>query len=185
LIRTILQFWLDPSKPAINMEDNLDRGRYPKRQAYATSMLEHLLSFVTVISVGVAATATYISVRNSARQLSAQIFLAYSNRVREIRQSAALTSIDLEQTLNATFLIFELYELRRRGYVSSAIWSIWDRDVSDLMRTENFRTQWKIVSVKLRNHAHFVQWVNAQLANMAPGGMESGQAGTKIDSDPR
>jgi len=149
-------------------------------------MLEHLLSFVTVISVGIAATATYMNVRNNSRQLSAQIFLAYSNRVREIRQSAALTSIDLDLILNATFLIFELYELRRRGYVTSAVWSIWDRDISDLLRTDNFRTQWSVVSVRLRNHAHFVSWVNAQLANkigeIVP---DRDLAEPKLGSDPR
>src|SRR5258708_23214556 len=80
-------------------------------------MLQHLLSIVTLISVGIAGIATYITVRNNSRQLGAQIFLAYSGRVREIRQAAALDSQDIELTLSATFLIFELYELRRRGYV--------------------------------------------------------------------
>jgi hypothetical protein len=129
-------------------------------------MLEHLLSFVTFVSVGIAAIATYITVRNNNRQLGAQIFLAYSDRVRAIRQSAALSTHDLEVTLNATFVIFELYELRRRGLVSKAIWTIWDRDIGDLLRTENFQNQWKTLSARLRNHVHFVSWVNAQLKDM-------------------
>jgi hypothetical protein len=129
-------------------------------------MLEHLLSFVTFVSVGIAAIATYITVRNNNRQLGAQIFLAYSDRVRAIRQSAALSTHDLEVTLNATFVIFELYELRRRGLVSSAIWSIWDRDIGDLLRTDNFKNQWKTLSVRLRNHVHFVGWVDAQLKDI-------------------
>ena len=129
-------------------------------------MLEHLLSFVTVGSVCIAALATYITVRNNNRQLGAQIFLAYSNRVREIRQSAVLNTHDLEVTLSATFLIFELYELRRRGYVSKAIWTIWDRDIGDLLRTDNFKAQWETLRVRLRNHVHFVDWVNSQLEDI-------------------
>jgi hypothetical protein len=129
-------------------------------------MLEHILRFVTVASVGIAVIATYISVRHNTRQLGAQIFLAYSDRVRAIRESAALTTDDFELTLNATFLIFELYELRRRGYVSRAIWSIWDRDIGDLLRTDNFQKQWKTLSARLRNHVHFVNWVNGQLSDI-------------------
>jgi hypothetical protein len=129
-------------------------------------MLEHLLSFVTVGSVCIAALATYITVRNNNRQLGAQIFLAYSNRVREIRQSAVLNTHDLEVTLSATFLIFELYELRRRGYVSKAIWTIWDRDIGDLLRTDNFKAQWETLSIRLRNHVHFVDWVDSQLEDI-------------------
>jgi hypothetical protein len=128
-------------------------------------MIEHLLSFVTLGSVCIAAIATYITVRNNNRQLGAQIFLAYANRVREIRQAAVLDSRDLEATLSATFLIFELYELRRRGYVSSAIWSIWDRDIGDLLHTDNFKAQWEPLRARLRNHVHVVGWVDAQLEN--------------------
>ena len=129
-------------------------------------MLDHLLSFVTVVSVCIAALATYITVRNNNRQLGAQIFLAYSNRVREIRQAAVLNTRDLEVTLSATFLIFELYELRRRGYVSKAIWTIWDRDIGDLLRTDNFKAQWEMLRVRLRNHVHFVDWVDSQLEDI-------------------
>src|ERR1700722_939498 len=129
-------------------------------------MLQSLLSFVTLGSVCVAAIATYITVRHNSRQLGAELFLAYSGRVREIRQAAALESHDIEVTLSATFLIFELYELRRRGYVSSAIWSIWDRDITDLLRTDQFRAQWDTLKLRLRNHVHFVKWVNDQLKDL-------------------
>ena len=131
-------------------------------------MLQHLLSFVTLASVCVAAIATYITVRHNSRQLGAQIFLAYSDRVRELREAAALQSHDIEVTLRATFLVFELYELRRRGYISTAIWSIWDRDITDLLRTDNFRAQWDTLVVRLRNHVHFVKWVNDQLKDLHP-----------------
>jgi hypothetical protein len=100
--------------------------------------------------------------------LGAEIFLSYSDRVRELREATALRSHDIEVNLRATFLIFELYELRRRGYVSNAIWSIWDRDIADLLRSDHFRTQWDALKVRLRNHVHFVKWVDSQLKDMRP-----------------
>ena len=129
-------------------------------------MFRQLLSLVTLGSVCIAAIATYITVRHNSQQLGAQIFLAYSGRVREIRQAAALETRDIEVTLSAIFLIFELYELRRRGYVSNAIWSIWDRDIADLLREEDFRAQWDTLRVRLRNHVHFIKWVDGQLEDL-------------------
>src|SRR5258705_1908278 len=129
-------------------------------------MFQQLLSFVTLVSVCIAATATYITVRHNSQQLGAQIFLAYSGRVRELRQANALETRDIEVTLTATFLIFELYELKRRGYVSSAIWSIWDRDIVDLLRTDEFRAQWETLRIRLRNHVHFIKWVDEQLKDL-------------------
>ena len=129
-------------------------------------MLQQLLGFVTLGSVCIAAIATYITVRHNSQQLGAQIFLAYSGRVRELRQAAVQGPPNIEVTLSATFLIFELYELRRRGYVSSAIWSIWDRDVVDLLRTDEFRAQWDILRIRLRNHVHFIKWVDEQLKDL-------------------
>jgi hypothetical protein len=130
------------------------------------NMFRQLLSLVTLGSVCIAAIATYITVRHNSQQLGAQIFLAYSGRVREIRQAAALETRDIEVTLSAIFLIFELYELRRRGYVSNAIWSIWDRDIADLLREDDFRAQWDTLRVRLRNHVHFIKWVDDQLEDI-------------------
>src|SRR5258705_13884041 len=130
------------------------------------NMFQHVLSLVTLVSVCIAAIATYITVRHNSQQLGAQIFLAYSGRVRELRQAAVQGPPNIEVTLSATFLIFELYELRRRGYVSSAIWSIWDRDVVDLLRTDEFRAQWDILRIRLRNHVHFIKWVDEQLKDL-------------------
>jgi hypothetical protein len=129
-------------------------------------MFQHVLSLVTLVSVCIAAIATYITVRHNSQQLGAQIFLAYSGRVRELRQASALESRDIEVTLSATFLIFELYELKRRGYVSNAIWSIWDRDIVDLLRTDEFRAQWDTLRIRLRNHVHFIKWVNDKLQDI-------------------
>jgi hypothetical protein len=131
-------------------------------------MLEHLVNYFTLGSVCVAALAAYIAVRNNSRQLGAQIFLAYSNRVREIRESIARNAEDFEANLAATFLIFELFELRQRGYVENRIWTIWDQDISELLRRECFRAHWPKIKPRLLHHAHFVNWVSAQLSGSAP-----------------
>jgi hypothetical protein len=140
-------------------------------------MIEHLVNYVTLGSVCVAALAAYIAVRNNSRQLGAQIFLAYSNRVREIRGKIALDAENFEANLSATFLIFELFELKRRGYVENRIWTIWDQDISELIRREDFRAHWPRIKPRLLHHTHFVDWVNAQLsgsttANRVPNGQE-------------
>ncbi len=107
-------------------------------------MLEYILKFV-------------------ASQLGAQIFLAYSDRVRMIRQSALADTGDPEGVADATFLIFDFYELKRRGYVSKAIWTIWDRDIADLLRTDHFRKHWDSTRPRFQNHPHFLKWVEAHL----------------------
>jgi len=126
-------------------------------------MLEQLLSYVTLGSVGIAALATYVAVRNNSRQLSAQIFLTYSNRVQDIRKSVALNRDSLEEHLATTFLIFELFELKRRGYVERTIWTIWDQDISELLHKDDFKAHWPLIKVRLQHHIHFVNWVDSQL----------------------
>ena len=131
-------------------------------------MFEHLVNYVTLGSVCVAALAAYIAVRNNSRQLGAQIFLAYSNRVREIRGAIALNAENFEANLSATFLIFELFELKQRGYVEHRIWTIWDQDILELLRRDDFRAHWPKIKPRLLHHTHFVNWVSAQLIASSP-----------------
>ena len=125
-------------------------------------MIEHLLRFVAIGSFIVGAAAIYITIRNNTLQLGAQVFLAYSERVRALRNSALLDTGDPEAVRAAMFLIFEFYELKRRGYVSGAIWSIWDTDIADLLRTAIFRSQWQTTRERFKNHPHFLHWVDSQ-----------------------
>ncbi|MEI9930171.1 MAG: hypothetical protein WDM89_06385 [Rhizomicrobium sp.] len=124
-------------------------------------MIEHLLRFVAVGSVVIGAVAIFITVRNNSLQLGAQIFLAYSDRVRAIRRGAMFNSGDPEAATAAIYLIFEFYELRRRRYVSGSIWSIWDADIADLLRTEAFKAEWDVLRHNFQNHPHFRRWVDA------------------------
>jgi len=58
------------------------------------------------------------------------------------RQRGDIETKDPQAVTAAVFLIFELFELKRRGYVSRKIWTIWDSDIVDLFRSEAFREQW-------------------------------------------
>jgi hypothetical protein len=122
---------------------------------------DHLLKFVEFGSLAIAAAAVYITVRNNTRQLNAQIFLAYSNRVQAIRGMTANNVVNREDAAAILFLIFEFYELKRRGFVASAIWSIWDHDMSDLLCSESFQTQWREIRPRFKNHPHFLRWVDS------------------------
>jgi len=55
-----------------------------------------------------------------------------------IRSAAIFETKDPQAVTAAVFLIFELFELKRRGYVSRKIWTIWDSDIVDLFRSEAF-----------------------------------------------
>ena len=96
-------------------------------------MIENILRLVAVGSLLIGVTAIYITIRSNTRQVGAQIFLAYSDRICAIRRSITLDSSEPDAAATAMYLIFEFYELKRRGYVSGAIWSIWDADMADLL----------------------------------------------------
>jgi hypothetical protein len=126
-------------------------------------MLEHILKYMAAGSLVIGVLAIYFTVRNNTHQIGAQIFLSYSDRVWTIRRAAIFDTKDSEAVTAAVFLVFELFELKRRGYVSRSIWSIWDNDIADLFRSDAFREHWIGIRPRLKNHPHFLQWVDGQL----------------------
>jgi hypothetical protein len=137
-------------------------------------MLESLLKFVTPGSLIIGGLAIYFAVQNNTRQLGAQIFLSYSDRVWTIRRAAIFETKDPEAVTAAVFLVFELFELKRRGYVSRSIWTIWDNDIADLFRSDAFREHWLGIRPRLKNHPHFLHWVDDQLNDSGHSGSEAG-----------
>ena len=122
-------------------------------------LLDLLLKIMTFGTLFVGATAVYIAVRNNSRQLAAQIFLAYSDRVRQVR-SAAAGELDQPQTiLDLTYLIFEFHSLRRRGYVPDPIWQIWEADMTDMLTTSAFLELLPEIRRRFENHSHFLTWI--------------------------
>jgi len=138
------------------------------------TMLKQILNFVELGSLVIGVLAVYFAVRNNTRQLGAQIFLAYSDRVWTIRRAAIFDTRNSETFAAAVFLVFELFELKRRGYVSRSIWSIWDNDIADLFRSDAFREHWAGIRPRLKNHPHFLRWVDGQLDTSRRSGSEAG-----------
>ncbi|MBV9572243.1 MAG: hypothetical protein JO056_13470 [Alphaproteobacteria bacterium] len=118
-----------------------------------------ILKAITFGTLLIGACALYIAIRNNSRQLAAQIFLAYSSRVREIRSAAADDFNRPEAILEATYLIFEFHSLRRRGYAPKPIWQIWEADMTDLLNRPSFLHLWPTIRHRFENHPHFLAWV--------------------------
>jgi hypothetical protein len=107
-----------------------------------SQLFDIVLKIITNLSVIVGGIAAYIALRSNSRELGAQIFLAYSNRIHLLRQTLAIdvdvyrplsdaTDLDPEArraAVEALYAIFEFYSLRRQGYVTTAIGSIWEAD---------------------------------------------------------
>ncbi len=68
-----------------------------------------ILKFITIGSVLTGGIAIYIAVRNNSRQVGAQIFLAYSDRIRALRVALGDENYPPRALLEAMFLIFEFY----------------------------------------------------------------------------
>jgi hypothetical protein len=154
----------------------------PKRSAGRFSptaeeagVFDVILKCVTAGSIVTGIIAVYIALRNNNRQIGAQIFLAYSDRIHRLRSSLPIEAdiYQMPETITAEvaekarravitsyYLIFEYYSLHRRGYVADAIWSIWEEDIARLLSTPAFRNEWPLVRRSFESHRHFSGWVN-------------------------
>ena len=123
-------------------------------------IVDLILKFITIGSVVTGGIAVYIAVRNNSRQVGAQIFLAYSDRIRALRIELGDENYPPRVLLEMMFLIFEYYSLRRKNYVSDAIWSIWESDITRLLNTASFQREWANISERFDTHPHFVAWIH-------------------------
>jgi hypothetical protein len=117
------------------------------------------LKFATLATLLIGGMAVYIAVWNNSRQLAAHIFLTYSDRLRSLRSSVSYDLSRPEAISEAIYLIFEFHSLRRRGYVPSSIWEIWEADMTHLLNTAAFLELWPKIRSRFENHPHFLGWV--------------------------
>jgi len=152
-------------------------------------LLELVLRLMTTGGVFVGVTAIYIAMHNNSRQLNAQIYLAYSDRLQSIRRSMRA---DLMSTRNAApdpsedpqippgaletlHIIYELFELREQGYVRTSIWNVWCRDFDRFLNAPKIRQGREQIRQEFRGHLRFIAWVEQRQdrlpteANGAPG----------------
>jgi hypothetical protein len=121
-------------------------------------MTELVFKFITIGSVLTSGIAVYIAIRNNSRQVGAHIFLAYSDRIRNLRVTLG-ENHSPPALLEALYIIFEFYSLRRKGFVARSIWSIWEADITRLLNTPSFRREWPGLRDRFEIHPHFVAWV--------------------------
>lgn len=139
-------------------------------------MFEIILRIMTTSSVVVAAAAVYTTIRNNTRQLSAQIFLAYSDRLQSIRQSMrddllSTRADDIDPTenyqippgaLEALHLIFELFELKEQKYIRKTIWEVWLRDIDRFLCSPKIRQGREQIAAEFFGHRKFITWVESR-----------------------
>lgn len=122
----------------------------------------------------VGAAAIYTAVRNNTRQLGAQIFLSYSERLHKLRRSLSdeyyhdrlaaegngPASLETRRFVNDIVqLVFELHALRRHGYVENKIWRVWEADIHRLLRSPVVWREWPQLQREFDTHPKFVGWV--------------------------
>ena len=145
--------------------------------ASTVSIIEFVLRLMTTGSVFVGAVAIYITLLNNRRQLNAQIFLTYSDRLQTIRRSmradfmAARTSATFygneeveipAGTLETVHLVFELFILREERYVGNKIWTIWCRDIDRLLNAPIVRQGHQQLRTEFEGHPQFIAWVETR-----------------------
>jgi hypothetical protein len=136
-------------------------------------LIDLILRFVTLGSVLIGAAAIYTAVRNNTRQLGAQIFLSYSDRIQTLRRTLpggyvpdrfiangeALTPEARRYVMEVLQLVFELHALKRHGYVDKHIWRVWEPDIDRLLRSGVVRSEWPTLNREFETHPKFVAWV--------------------------
>jgi len=141
-------------------------------------MLELILRFMGTGGVFVGVIAVYSATRNNTRQLDAQIFLSYSDRLQTVRHllhnelmpiwTSALSTEEcgrvLPGLLQVMHLIHELYELRAQGYVKARMWEIWSRDIDRFLVTPVVWGLREEIGLEFHGHGAFLAWIDARQA---------------------
>lgn len=141
-------------------------------------MLETILRLMATGGVFVGIIAVYAATRNHTRQLNAQIFLAYSDRLQTVRHvlrtqllpiwTAQLSQDELSRILpgllQVMHLIFELYELKEQGYVKARLWAIWSRDIDRFLTTPIVRSLRDEIRHEFDGHRAFIDWIDRRQA---------------------
>ncbi len=132
-----------------------------------------ILKLVTLGSVITGAIAIYTAILTNNRRLAAQIFLAYTERVFDVRRAlpadSYLTRFNPEKPMTAEerraihesfYLFFEFFALRQHGYIAANIWRIYEPDMEKLLRSPAFDSEWEVLRQEFASHSEFIAWVS-------------------------
>ncbi|MET3723529.1 hypothetical protein ABIC35_001434 [Sphingomonas trueperi] len=144
-------------------------------------MLETVLRLMTTGGVFVGMIAVYVGMRNNTRQLNAQIFLSFSDRLQTIRHmlrtellpiwTAELPPEEVARILpgllQVLHLILELYELREQGYVRPRMWKIWSRNIDRFLTCPIVRSLNDEIRLEFSGHDRFIAWIEERQASVS------------------
>jgi hypothetical protein len=120
-------------------------------------LIDHILRFMTLGTVMIGCVAILTALYTNNRRLGADIFLKYSDRISDLRRRLPTAAFLQDSGINVTemtpdqrrvvheiiYSIFELFELKVRGFFPSAIWKIRESDVEALLCLPVFRQELK------------------------------------------
>ena len=123
-------------------------------------------------SVAVGAAAVYTATHNHSRQLNAQIFLAYSDRLQSIRRSMRSDLLSTRVThldhspkeipagaVETLHIIYELFELKEQGYVKKSTWTVWCRDIDRFLNAPILHQGGDQIRLEFEGHQRFLSWL--------------------------
>ncbi|WP_050421653.1 hypothetical protein [Bradyrhizobium tropiciagri] len=136
-------------------------------------MLEHIIKFMTLVSDIVGVVAIYTALHTNNRRLGADIYLRYSDRISDLRRALPITAFvelgaaeprqmtsEERRTVHEIiYSIFELYELKLRGFLPPAIWRIREPDIERLLSLSMFRAELKVLQGRFDVHPRFRRWL--------------------------
>jgi hypothetical protein len=120
-------------------------------------LIDLILRFMTLGTVMIGCVAILTALYTNNRRLGADIFLKYSDRISDLRRRLPTAAFLQDSGINVTemtpdqrrfvheiiYSIFELFELKVRGFFPSAIWKIRESDVEALLCLPVFRQELK------------------------------------------
>ncbi|HEY0219481.1 MAG TPA: hypothetical protein VGC26_06935 [Afipia sp.] len=132
-----------------------------------------ILKLVTLGSVITGAIAIYTALLTNNRRLAAQIFLAYTERIFNVRRALPaesylmrlnperqMTAEERRAVHEAFYLCFEFHALRQHGYIAANIWRIYEPDMEKLLRSPAFDSEWEVLRQEFEAHSEFIAWVS-------------------------
>lgn len=143
-------------------------------------MIETIQLAISLLTLLLLAFGAYHGVSVYKKQMSAQLFLAFTQRYADViagftDQSGQIVDIsdtpppECEQIRAATIrllnLISEEYYLYSRGFLDPMIWAIWEREICETLRGELVRREWKTIRRNYNSFPDFQKFVESQIGS--------------------
>jgi hypothetical protein len=124
--------------------------------------------FIGGIGIGVALV-------NQRRQLNAQMFIEFSKRFEELlrlfpteawlanrrpNQELPPSSKEItECTLYCLQFVADVYHLHKAGYISKALWRLWEREITRTLKGPLFVREWSAVAAEFSHDKDFLNYM--------------------------